>query len=803
MTPQSSANLRSVKSNQPQLIHSSSQQSIAASDDYYSFSDVSQASNNSKVTVVRYETPPTRRPSPSPNMISTNAQDYVTGGAEQAGVAGSSFTGVDPEQTPRQRNRVTTDGQDSTRAGNNGTPTPGTDDMPYIRFAIDQLTRDEELSGQGRHGSVVSTEYPVERIVPHEGLGYYTPTATRPVERPKEEPQAPERCDSPVQNIFTPITPPEDGYRYPRLNFIPFALRPFSLISLTLICLAMMAALIFCIIWSDRPGGLWAYDGLGGSRYFVFQFLPQLLAIIITICLFVIQSAVYRILPLTLLVSGRGSDKALQSIRIVPHNFILPDISLFRHGEILTGTFLVIVWAVNIFTVPLQSSLFVARFYGQVETGEFRWSTTWGVAGTLTGLYGLLVIALLGLMFRFNWRESGLLWDPVCLADIIPLIQRSNVLEHFERTEILQSVEKDLLPRRLRLGYWSSNVGNQDILYAIGEENVTGGKDPSNFSHDPKRQSEASATDQADIEQKHLNTKNSFERSIHSPFVRYRWTAWFLKDTCIVAWIAITLVLMIAFIVVTFVKHPIREGFVPLLPTLPSSTAFSSSNFLYSFIPAFIGTVLFLLWQPIDQYFRAIQPFSDLSSPDGAYAESSLLLSYPSNLPFQTTILALTAGHYKVAYISFMGVASLAIPVLGGGIFMARTYTQYDEVRISTFLPAYYTLMAFVIIYALSFLVIWPRRKRYLPHAIHTYADIISFLYQSPLLSDKVFREPRTKADLVTRVIVAPPGEGEKALYAFGIYHGRDGKEHLGIDRLRRVDQVEMFVAIDDGGQVV
>ena len=31
-------------------------------------------------------------------------------------------------------------------------PTPGADDTPYIQFAIDQLTRDEELLGRSRDG---------------------------------------------------------------------------------------------------------------------------------------------------------------------------------------------------------------------------------------------------------------------------------------------------------------------------------------------------------------------------------------------------------------------------------------------------------------------------------------------------------------------------------------------------------------------------------------------------------------------------------------------------------------------------
>lgn len=54
---------------------------------------------------------------------------------------------------------------------------PGVDETPYMRFAIEQLTRDEELMGRGRQGSIDDTDYPVERIVPDEGLGYYTASA--------------------------------------------------------------------------------------------------------------------------------------------------------------------------------------------------------------------------------------------------------------------------------------------------------------------------------------------------------------------------------------------------------------------------------------------------------------------------------------------------------------------------------------------------------------------------------------------------------------------------------------------------
>jgi hypothetical protein len=93
-----------------------------------------------------------------------------------------------------------------------------------------------------------------------------------------------------------------------------------------------------------------------------------------------------------------------------------------------------------------------------------------------------------------------------------------------------------------------------------------------------------------------------------------------------------------------------------------------------------------------------------------------------------------------------------------------------------------------------SFVAIWPRRCRYLPHAIYNLADLISFLYQSPLLGDKVLREPRSKPDLVTRLVVTIPGQRDGSRFGFGVFRGLDGNEHLGIDRVFRPGQAEMLI---------
>lgn len=56
-------------------------------------------------------------------------------------------------------------------------PTPGVDDSPYIRFAIEQLTRDEELLGR-RRGAVRESQDTilVSPIEPEEGTAYRAQT---------------------------------------------------------------------------------------------------------------------------------------------------------------------------------------------------------------------------------------------------------------------------------------------------------------------------------------------------------------------------------------------------------------------------------------------------------------------------------------------------------------------------------------------------------------------------------------------------------------------------------------------------
>jgi hypothetical protein len=677
-----------------------------------------------------------------------------------------------------------------------GDISPGVDDSPYIRFAIEQLTRDEELLGRGRQGSVTSADYPVNRIVGDEGLGYYGDRAppTQPPQHPGRLPSRSTTADkyaSRSGEVLLPVAAPE-GKQWPDLGFVPIVLRPLPLILLVLACLLMIAGLVFSNVYSNKHNGLYDYDGTGTPRYFVFQFLPQLLGIIIIVWLFVLQAAICRILPFLIMASERPFDRVLQDVPILPANFLFPHLVHFRVGEPLVGTILFIFWISN-FTVPLLSCAYQTEL-----SGVWRWTSVQGVSWTLVALYAFLILALVLCLFRFRARSSALMWDPVSLADLIPLFQKLNILHLFEQSEISPSMRSHLPPRLLRFGYWTTSRG-PDIFHGVGEENAPV-RPRAEDIHITEKIAIQRDSDSFDVEQLRYSDAESFTRNIHSPFTRYRWAPWFLRDSAVLSWVIFAAVLTITFIVVSFVHNAVQYGFDPLLLSGTNSAGFSSSNFLYSFLPALLGMFLFLVWQPIDMYFRAVQPFVNLSHPKGATAEHSLLLSYPSCYPVETTILALLNRDLKVAWISFVSLMSTTIPVLAGGVFTAQYFKKEDQIRVAATMPAYYALVVFVAVYAASFLLVWPTRKRYLPHKIHTLADLLSFMYRSPLLTDPAFREPKTKADLVGRLVVPAVGEEtgreRSARYAFGIYIGKDGREHLGIDRLQRPGSGEMLITM-------
>lgn len=638
-------------------------------------------------------------------------------------------------------------------------------DLPHIRYAINHLTRDEEDDEDDELGDVGRRENHPDGFIWDEEQGRFTRLGTSPSlsqQQQREGQPSPSRSvrsstssmTTLAQKTFIAADPPENSPLYPPLDYIPTILRPWALALLILCCLLMIAGVSFCNVWSKKRQGLWDYDGQSGSRYFVFQFLPQILAAVLVLWLFVVQAAVYRIMPFAIMASERKLTRVLQKLPLLPRNFLLPDISHFLHGEPLIGFSLFTIWLANVFAIPLLSCVFQVKWYAytindqETAQGRFRWTSVQSIGWTIVSVYGLLTIGLVVLLVRFVRAWSGLLWDPTSIADLIPMIQRSNILHDFEGTETVSDVSKVLEPRVLRLGYWKIS-GKKDILfYGIGEEDV-----PIHLPSPNKDKNKHPAQQQPDLES-------------NAPNKTHRWTPWPLRPIPLTIITILITALYTAFLIASFLHSAIANGFPPRLHTLPSENGFSASNFVYSFIPALIGMLFFLAYQHIDVYFRAVQPYASLSIPSGA--TRSILLSYPSDLPFIITLKALTNKHFKVAVISLVSTISLSIPILAGGIFTALYYPSSHSIRITSLMPAFYALVAFCGVFVLSLLFICPGRKRGLTHGVGTVGEGVSFLYRSSLVRDGE-GAVGCKEDLVRLVTSGEDGEARYGFEGFGI----------------------------------
>lgn len=196
-----------VTASQPQLVHSPSQQSLSASGhsspDYASGASSVEQRNPAS----QYETPPSRPHSP---VAAKPAESEMTLPSRPLAVHPAPLN-VRRSQDPQARIPMAALYR---QMHNLSPPTPGVDETPYIRFAIEQLTRDEELMGRARQGSISSLDYPIERIIPDEGLGYYTATATAPVTAPQSQvpPSSPKTSpNTPMSNVSDMRGPGKDS----------------------------------------------------------------------------------------------------------------------------------------------------------------------------------------------------------------------------------------------------------------------------------------------------------------------------------------------------------------------------------------------------------------------------------------------------------------------------------------------------------------------------------------------------------------------------------------------------------------
>lgn len=552
------------------------------------------------------------------------------------------------------------------------------------------------------------------------------------------------------------------------LNRKPWVLRWQSLLLLAILCVLMIAALIFCAVYSVSYTGFTPYSGtIYGGQYFLFRILPQLVAVFLLIYAQCIISAAFWVLPFSAMAAdARSERRGAVFLPLYPKSFLWPQ--LYGNWYIWIPIFNV--WLLN-FTIPLQSCLFTVI----LVDGAWTWATVQGVAWTLVALYVSFLLAL-GVIFIFwHERRTGMQqwWGIRTLADILFLVSQSNSLPQYRGLEVAptrRSMKQRLSGSAERLGFWFAAEAPQNgTWYGIGAA--------------PGEEEEAA---EKPLHQQWANRQRPESPDVGerpSPSTRSRYLPWCFRDGQIIFFAVASSILLIALIVVSFLRSTdLRNGFLPLLSAGPVAGAFSAADFLYSFIPSLIGLVLFLLFQPLDLGLRILTPWGELARAEGSRAETSILLDYSVCLPFESTVKALRNKHWRVAFVSFLAPLFALLPVLGGGLFLALTPAS-GVVRMYPNVPAFAIILALLFLYVGGLVCLVPNRKQFrLPHAVTCLAEIISFCCNEQVRTDEAFDLERMlrPRDLEGRLDVGKDWH-RQGRWAFGA--GRNSDERLGIKR--------------------
>jgi len=936
-TPDSTLTHVNFPVSNPSIVHRRSEQSITASEDYYSLSPSSSSSTYaprhiSEATIIRYSTPPSRlrTPAHSRDNLRDNLNQVDDANLNRAALRGlgQRRQSIDSSSSRERRaiampaplnyrpdggirrkpvpSTVIEDPNSPTSPIQpessivadrsryySSPPTPGPHDDQYVRFALDQLTRDEEVRGSRQYadserGRSVNPLYPLNTSTAQPSESYNPPmrenrSSAPPLVSPFVSPlssrhrskaeqvlgEDPTLTDEPVSPLLPTRSPHRksapkffgnDHTTHPQgpdvflpcaadasrpLNFLPGILRPAQLGLFIALLVLYLIALILAAIWSLVNTGLWHYTGFGNGRYFVFNYLPTLLGTVLLLWLFQIQIAVTRISPfLALSSSSQRTREEGADLPLYKTDFLLPSfLPHFRAGQTMLGFFALVAW-LQVFTLPLLASAFNVYFLGSPDDGEWRWIATQGVIWPVIALYAFLTIALIALLVHLlRLRETGMKWDPRSLADLMVLLERSNALAE----------DAELCTETARIGLWRTSHRPNEVFHAYG----FAGKEVRKYSLEDGRITEKQAAHAqpaaglSDLEASRPDTAATHEqepeRESDEAMLPHRASShsslninsmislpWFLRPVFTSLWAISAVVLLLAFLVVSYLPSTrVAAGFNPSIPAPVNSMGYSGTNFLYSFIPTVLGELCLLLWLNCDMAHRRLAPFlSLLSEFEGETAESSLLLSYHADLPFHVTLVALANAHYRTAWLTIVTLIAATLPTLAGGVFWAQFFIPTQSILISAHMPAFYAITVFVTLYALSYLLLLPitHAERRLAHAsssnynpVLTFADILALVRHSRVLDDVAFHSPASKIDLVTRLLSAPAGASlgergsrlgeagasftsvadsirgfgdarQRALgglgvmetpkYALGRFTGRNGREYGGIGRL-------------------
>ena len=155
------------------------------------------------------------------------------------------------------------------------------------------------------------------------------------------------------------------------------------------------------------------------------------------------------------------------------------------------------------------------------------------------------------------------------------------------------------------------------------------------------------------------------------------------------------------------------------------------------------GAGLFVwFWLGADKFYRASQPFASMYEENPQSASENILLDYLCSPPIIVSINAAMNSHVKVTCFSCLSLASNLFPIMVGGLFVVEPST--DGIVLLASVRSYWIICAFILVYCISIPLTLPTRKRMLPRSILSLGDLVSFCYDSKLLTSPEFESAFT-----------------------------------------------------------
>lgn len=424
--------------------------------------------------------------------------------------------------------------------------------------------------------------------------------------------------------------------------------------------------------------------------------------------------------------------------------------------------------------MPFKSSLLI-KTPSNNGTG---WDITiWPLAAKfIIMFYSLLAVttlALLGVMWK---RRTGLKWDVVSIADYCVLFNKSNVLDDYAMIDIRIPVHKwrhtmshSIVSDRLyRLGYWRIERTNE-IWHGVRRAELSSTREAYwSIATNGKSLAASNATFLTKID---ITSQYTHNFLIH-PRSCYRRAYMEWGDIMWPIFGCIFAVSLSAVGTYLLFSGRYKEGYEV------KGYSVTRLSFMTRFLPACGVAAFSIYWNNIDVYYRLIQPFMGLRQPSPA--DQNLLLEYSTTLPVLTTFTALGAKHWRLALFTAMSLLNkLFVVFVGSLIVIAPSETLPDGHHIGFSYGAFMACLSFVLAYLVLIPYAWPGLDRRLPWLPSSILGWLYFFHASSLTANDAFLPRRPKEE---RWQMESRLKLQEQLYAFGIYPGRDGATHLGID---------------------